>query len=86
MTFETRHPLSIWRLPVVEAETGHCGSTIYDRIKKGLWPRSVPLGPRAVGWPAGEVIAMNAARISGKSDDEIRELVRKIETDRKEMA
>jgi prophage regulatory protein len=39
-----------------------------------------------VGWPANEVAALNAARIAGKSDDEIRQLVRKLEAARKAMA
>ena len=30
---------------------------------------------RSSGWPAREVAALNAARIAGKSDAEIRELV-----------
>ena len=35
------------------------------------------LGGRAVGWPAHEVAALNAARIAGKPDAEIRALVAK---------
>lgn len=41
------------------------------------------LGPRCVGWPAHEVAALNAARIAGKSDDEIRILVQELESARK---
>jgi len=48
-----------------------------------LWTKQVSLGPRAVGWPANEVTALNAARISGKTDAEIRELVLKLEAARK---
>jgi prophage regulatory protein len=44
------------------------------------------LGARAVGWPANEVAALNAARISGKSDSEIRDLVVKLEAARKTVA
>ena len=40
------------------------------------------LGARAVGWPAGEVSAVNAARIAGKSDDDIRALVASLELKR----
>jgi prophage regulatory protein len=39
-----------------------------------------------VGWPASEVHALNAARISGKSEDEIRDLVTKLEAARKTAA
>lgn len=55
--------------------TGLARATIYLRIKQGLLPAPVKLGERAVAWPANEIAALNAARISGKSDDEIRSLV-----------
>jgi prophage regulatory protein len=41
---------------------------------------------RAVGWPSEEVQALNAARIAGKSDEEIRALVVKLEAARKAAA
>ena len=49
---------------------------------KALWTKQVSLGPRCVGWPAHEVGALNAARIAGKSDVEIRALVTKLEAAR----
>ncbi len=67
--------LTILRRKQVESESGYSRSTIYLRITQGLWTRPVSLGPRAVGWPAGEVAALNAARIASKSDDDIRKLV-----------
>ena len=45
-------------------------------------PRPVSLGPRAVGWPASEVAALNTARIAGKSDAEIRDLVASLQAAR----
>jgi prophage regulatory protein len=39
-----------------------------------------------VGWPASEVEALNAARISGKSNSEIRNLVVNLEAARKTAA
>lgn len=77
---------AILRLPSVKAETGASRSTIYLRIQQGLWPKPVKLGPRSVGWPASEVAAINAARIAGKTDDEIRALVVKLEAVRKASA
>lgn len=74
---------TILRLPTVKAETGISRSTLYLRVSQGLWPKPVRLGPRAVGWPSDEVAAINAARIAGKTDDEIRELVLKLEASRK---
>ncbi|NMM29171.1 MAG: AlpA family phage regulatory protein [Glaciimonas sp.] len=76
----------ILRLPAVKSESGYSRSTIYLRISQGLWPKPVNLGVRMVGWPTSEVTTMNAARIAGKSDDEIRTLVAKLETARKSAA
>lgn len=76
----------IQRLPAVKSESGLSRSTIYLRITQGLWTKPVSLGPRAVGWPSGDVVAINAARIAGKTDKEIRALVVKLEADRKAAA
>ena len=75
-------PQTIFRLPAVKSESGYSRSTIYLRIAQGLWTKQVSLGPRCVGWPAHEVAALNAARIAGKTDEEIRALVVKLETAR----
>ncbi len=77
---------TIVRRKQVQAETGYSRSTIYLRIAQGLWPKSVSLGPRAVGWPAREVAALNAARIAGHTDEEIRRLVSGLEAQRRTAA
>ena len=77
---------TIFRLPAVKFESGYSRSTIYLRIAQGLWTKQVSLGPRCVGWPAHEVAALNAARIAGKSDEEIRALVAKLEAARRSAA
>ncbi|MBW8364929.1 MAG: AlpA family phage regulatory protein [Rhizobium sp.] len=74
---------AILRLPAVKAQSGASRSTIYLRIQQGLWPKPVKLGPRSVGWPASEVSALNAARIAGMVDTEIRALVATLEAARK---
>ena len=74
---------TILRLPAVKSESGYSRSTIYLRITQGLWTKQVSLGPRCIGWPAHEVAALNAIRIAGKTDEEIRELVGKLEAARK---
>ena len=73
---------TLLRLPAVKAESGASRSTIYLRIQQGLWPKPVKLGPRSVAWPASEVSALNAARIAGMADAEIRALVTALETAR----
>jgi prophage regulatory protein len=74
---------TILRLPTVTAESGYSRSTLYLRIGQGLWPKPVKIGQRAVGWPAREVAAINAARIAGQSEESIRSLVTSLHTERK---
>ena len=79
--------MSILRMPAVKAETGHRShASIYNAIKAGLFTTGVAIGQRSVGWPSSEVQAINAARIAGKSDDEIRELVKRLHGKRAELA
>ena len=73
----------IRRLPAVLRERGRSRSAHYLDIQQGLYVRPVSIGPRAVGWPENEVAALNAARIAGKNDEEIRALVVKLEAARK---
>ena len=77
---------TILRIPTVKIRSGYSRSTIYLRISQGLWTSPVSLGPRAVGWPDYECDSLTAARISGKTDAEIRDLVIKLESDRKAAA
>jgi prophage regulatory protein len=77
---------SILRLPAIIASTGLSRSTIYLRIKQRMFTNPVSLGGRAVGWPASEVTALNAARIAGKTDGEVRELVVQLKAARKAVA
>jgi prophage regulatory protein len=74
---------SILRLPAVKARSGYSRSTIYLLISQRLWTKPISLGIRAVGWPETEVEALNAARIAGNGDDEIRCLVQDLEAARK---
>lgn len=73
---------TLLRLPAVKAQSGYSRSTIYLRMSQGLWTKPVSLGARAVAWPAGDVAALNAARIAGKTDEQIRALVLKLESAR----
>ena len=82
MSLHLATTLTILRRKQLEALTGYARSTIYLRIAQGLWPRPVSLGARAVGWPAAEVAALNAARIAGKSDEDIRALVVRLQASR----
>jgi prophage regulatory protein len=77
---------TILRLPAVLRERGRSRSAHYLDIQQGLFTKPVAIGVRAVGWPRHEVSALNAARIAGKTEDEIRALVRSLEAARKDLA
>ena len=77
---------TILRLPAVLRERGRSRSAHYLDIQQGLFTSPVAIGLRSVGWPAAEVEALNAARIAGMADYEIRALVRKLEAARKSAA
>jgi len=71
------------RLKGVLLSTGHKSHcTIYDRIKRGLFPRPVTIGARSVAWPDFEVEAINAAHVAGADDATIRALVERLHAER----
>ncbi|KFB72349.1 MAG: putative transcriptional regulator [Candidatus Accumulibacter phosphatis] len=74
---------TILRLPAVLRARGRSRSAHYLDIQQGLFTSPVHIGVRAVGWPDGEVAALNAARIAGKNEAEIRQLVAELEAARK---
>jgi len=82
----TQNPVRFVRRQEILYRTGYSNTTLYDRIAKGLFPRSVSLGGQAVGWPSNELAAINSARIAGKTDAEILVLVDQIHAARKEVA
>jgi len=67
--------VALMRLPEVMRESGLSRSSIYQYAEEGLFPRPVKIGERAVAWISSEIVAINQARISGKSSDELRTLV-----------
>ena len=78
--------MPIWRLPATKAEMGwRSDASQYKAIRDGLFTTGVAIGQRSKGWPDYEVKAIAAARIAGKSDDEIRELVLVLHAKRVEL-
>ncbi len=74
------------RRPQVQATLAISRSTTYLREAQGLLPRPVKCGPRLVAWPSHEISAIAAAMVSGKSDEEIKALVTKLEGERTNAA
>ncbi len=70
--------LAMLRRPGLCAVTGKSMSSNYRDIGDGLLTEPIPIGARAVGWPDYEIDAINRARLQGKSNDEIRELVSRL--------
>jgi len=78
--------MQILRMPAVKGRAGHrSDASIYNAIRDGLWTTGVAIGQRAKGWPDYEVDAIIAARIAGKSDTQIRELVKALHGKRLEI-
>ena len=76
----------IFRLPEVKRLLGHrADASVYNAIRAGLVTTGVAIGQRAKGWPDYEIDAINAARIAGKSEAEIRELVTVLHAKRTEV-
>jgi prophage regulatory protein len=77
----------ILRLPEVKRVLGYrADASVYNAIRVGLFTNGVAIGQRAKGWPDYEVDAINAARVAGKSENEIRELVIALHAKRSELA
>ena len=55
MAEQIRSALTILRRKQVEAATGLSRSTIYARIRAKTFPHAIALGPRSVGWRAGDI-------------------------------
>lgn len=60
-------------------------SSTYPDIENGLLTVAVNCGVRSLAWPSYEIDAINAARIAGKSDDEIRALVKSLMKNRQKV-
>lgn len=60
--------MRILRLKEVMDKTGLSRSTLYKYIEQGHFPKSVPLGGRAVGWVESEVDDWITARIEDRDE------------------
>jgi prophage regulatory protein len=75
--------MAIWRIDATKGEFGHrSNASIYQQVRAGLCTKPVPIGARAVGWPDFEIKAIANARIAGQSEEQIRELVQRLHSER----
>lgn len=75
---------SLLKLSTVEFRTGLSGSTIYRKITEGTFPKQVLIGNKSVAWPSCEIDALVQARVSGKTDNQIKALVIELHEKRNE--
>ena len=76
----------ILRLPDVKRVLGHrADASVYNAIRAGLFTTGVAIGQRAKGWPDYEAQAIATARVAGKTDANIRELVTALHAKRTEL-
>ena len=75
--------LKLLKLDKVLIQTAVSRSTHYQNIKQGLMVPPISQGLQAVAYPEHEIQAIIAARIAGKSDDEIRTTVADLVKQRK---
>lgn len=77
---------AILRMRAVLDARGIEKSQQYLDIQGGLFTPPIKLGAKAIGWPQSEVAALNAARIAGKTNDQIRALVQQLVAARAALA
>ena len=54
--------MQILRLPAVLSRVGVSRSTLYEWMRAGKFPPSIPLGERSIGWLESDVTAWIEAR------------------------
>ena len=59
-------------------------SALYERIKRGLFPTSIQLGGKAVGWIEEEVDTVIRAMITGADKSALEQLVARLISERNE--
>jgi len=64
-------PIRLLKRQQVEEITTLSRSSIYDMIKRGVFPKPIKIGERAVAWREADIIAWLDARMAAVSDEEV---------------
>ena len=68
----TQHmPVRLLKRQQVEEITTLSRSSIYDMIKRGVFPKPIKIGERAVAWREADIIAWLDARMAAASGEEV---------------
>jgi len=79
--------MNILRLPDVKRAFGYrSDASVYNAIREGIFTKGVAIGQRARGWPDSEVQALVKARVAGKTNAQLSELVTALHKKRHESA
>lgn len=78
--------INLIRMARLRAKTALSRGSVYLQMKQGLLPTSLQIGEKSVAWIESEIDAVVMARIQRKSDADIRELVKKLEAARMNLA
>lgn len=68
------------------AKTGERRSTFNSKVNSGLITKPIFISPRVKVWAEHELESINRAWLAGSNEDQIRELVKKLEADRSQYA
>lgn len=79
-----KNTITIGRKPHVLSLTGFKNSTLYARIKDGVFVPPISLGGRSSGWVLAEVNMVLTAMVAGQSKDELKALVASLVEQRKD--
>ena len=80
-------PLILRRSPEARAIFGNLpASTWHEWVCKGLMVPPISMGARSVAYPDHELQAVAAGRIAGKSEEEIRQIVKDLVATRATVA
>lgn len=74
-----------YRTKAAQEHTALARSTFYAYIAQGLLPPPIKIGKRSSAWLVSEIVAINKARILGKSNEEIKALVRSLVAARSQL-
>lgn len=66
---KTRAADEVIRLPEMERLTGRKRSSIYEDMEAGRLPKTIKLGPKAVGWFRADVLRWQAERIAERDQE-----------------
>lgn len=70
--------IQIIKQPQLLKQFAFSKSTLFTQINQGLMPKPISLGSRAVGYLQHEVDSVLSARIAGKNNEQIKELVKSL--------